>query len=125
MPEQTLTEAFLSACSPEIAAELGDDEALAEVLSGHVAAAREALPNVRLDANAFVVHMGGRMHGDVDARKCVRAVFAADLYLAKACADGDRYALDRLEKELARLPAAVSRAAKHAPLDEVFQALRA
>lgn len=125
MPERPLSEAFLRACPPGIAATLAGDGDLESILSGHVAAAREAHPRSRLEAIDFVVHVAGRMQGDVDAMKCLRGLHAADLYLAKACADGDRHALEGLESALGLLPALVARAARHAPLDEVFQTLRA
>lgn len=98
------------------------DAALAEAL----AAGRAAWPDLALDPHDFIAHLTARLPEGPDPGAAVRALHAADLYLACACARGDARALAWFDEHFL---SAVGRAwgGRHrlAHLaDEVRQALR-
>src|SRR5262249_10372825 len=66
-------------------------------LDAHVAAARAAWPDVTVPPGAFVRHLAKRLRagGTLDD---LRAMRAADVYLALACAGGDEGAIAAFEK---------------------------
>jgi RNA polymerase sigma-70 factor (ECF subfamily) len=119
-----LTQAFLAACEPAIAARLGADRKLEHVLAKHVDAATKAWPLIPMDAEAFVAHIARRLRPEVDVHESLRALHGADLHLALAAGLGNRRALGALDKLIASLPDSLSRLASRAPLDEVIQTLR-
>jgi len=66
------------------------------VLDEQCRAARAAWPDIALDPAEFVAHLARHLPGDAGIGE-LRAARAADLWLARACADGDRDAIDALE----------------------------
>jgi RNA polymerase sigma-70 factor (ECF subfamily) len=110
----------LLGAAPKEAVLDGDVDA---ILSGHVAAARAAWPEIDLPDEAFVAHVGARLPADDTASHTLANVHAADLWLALACARGDARALRAFEDRYGReIPAALSRMrAKEERIDEVKQ----
>jgi RNA polymerase sigma-70 factor (ECF subfamily) len=90
-------EMFLAAVAPEarsVLAAIGDVEA---VLAGHVAAAHAAWPAIAVPDDVFVAHLARRFPADGGDSQ-LRAVRAADVYLALACARGDQDAIAVFER---------------------------
>jgi RNA polymerase sigma-70 factor (ECF subfamily) len=103
-----------------------DADALAAVLADALASARAAWPELAVDPGAFVDYIAARVDGGAPPPAAVRALCAADLYLACACVHGDPRgfaALDPLVVAAARF--AVARLAAPAVFtDEIAQELR-
>lgn len=101
-------------------------EALEAALQEAVAAARAAWPELTMDAGAFVGYLAARLPEGEEPVAAVRAVHAADLYLACACGAGDRVALARFDRDFLspvdRYVAGVDSSPAFA--DEVWQRLR-
>jgi RNA polymerase sigma-70 factor (ECF subfamily) len=99
---------------------------LASVLAGVLASAREAWPELAVDPGTFVEYVAARVGDGAPPAAAVRALCAADLYLACACVHGDRRglaALDSLIVAAARF--AVARLGAPAVFtDEIAQELR-
>jgi RNA polymerase sigma-70 factor (ECF subfamily) len=74
----------------------GPPDALEAALDEQCRAARAAWPDIALDPELFVAHLARHLPGDAGIGE-LRAARAADLWLARACADGDRDAIDALE----------------------------
>ncbi len=73
--------------------------ALETRLAALLETARSARPTVVVAPERFLAYVGERLtDGDLDA--ALSSVNAADLYLACACVDGDREAIDCLERDL-------------------------
>jgi RNA polymerase sigma-70 factor (ECF subfamily) len=70
-----------------------DGTDLAVVLADHLARSREAWPGIALADRAYVEHLARHTDGP-DALAQIRTT---DLYLARACANGDRAAIDAFE----------------------------
>jgi RNA polymerase sigma-70 factor (ECF subfamily) len=104
----------------ETVADLG--ALLAALLEG----GRAAWEGVELDAGVFLRHMAARLPREGDPLEALRALHAADLYLACACAAGDARAVATFEAQLIAPAAAhLRRSGSLAELaDEVAQVLR-
>jgi RNA polymerase sigma-70 factor (ECF subfamily) len=89
-----------------------------EAVASWVADARARWPKIALDADAFAEHLAGLGRA--------APAFAADVYLAAACATGDPAALRVLDDDIvARVPSMVRRLDGAAAFgDEVAQAVR-
>ncbi len=107
---------------PALSAALEPVEGLETLLRAHHAAGQAQWASVPLTPERFVRHLARHLpEGSLEA---LRQLQAADLYLACACADGDRQALlafeqhvlQRVPSRLGQLPAAT--------VDEVLQVLR-
>ncbi len=69
---------------------------LEAILGEHLAAARAAWPGLVVTDEQFVEHLARRLPGD-GGLEALRLLRAADLYVARAAADGDRRAIDGFE----------------------------
>ncbi|HEU4536331.1 MAG TPA: sigma-70 family RNA polymerase sigma factor [Polyangiaceae bacterium] len=86
------------------AAGLGPGEAggpLGAALAGALEQARRRWPGVALEGEAFAGELGRRAAGP-DAAGALASLHADDLFLAHACARGDRAALAHFEREILR-----------------------
>lgn len=119
-----LSEAFLAAAGAA-ATTLRDVKDLEARLAAHVAAGAAAWPGVELPADTFVRHLAAHVRDDDDPCTALDAAHAADLYLACACARGDRTALDAFDRvHLGPVVAQVAGKAPPQAVDELRQALR-
>lgn len=118
-----LAPAFLVAAGDDGFTDVADLEAR---LARALGEARAAWPGVSLPEDAFVAQLGARVPRGGDRTAALDALHVADLYLACACARGDRAALEALERTFfARVGDYVARVATdRAFVDEVSQALR-
>jgi RNA polymerase sigma-70 factor (ECF subfamily) len=100
--------------------------AVGEKLAAIVETCESRWTGVRPPAEEFVRHLGERLAGEPDPEALLGSLFVEDLYLAYACALGDRVAIAAFEREvLVHVGEFVSRidgAAQH--LDEIRQVLR-
>src|SRR5262245_27326419 len=80
-----------------MAAQSGKSGELQRTLERMLAAGRAAWPKVRLAPGRFEAFLEERLPDGVDPAQ-VEELHAADLYLACACAEGDRAALEALEQ---------------------------
>lgn len=91
------TESFLSraphALVPVLRALPGLEEALAEL----VREAREAWPEVGMDAGAFLAHVAERLPSTGEAREVLASLRAGDFFLAFTCVRGEARALEALD----------------------------
>lgn len=87
---------------------------------------RERWPELEVEAEAFVRHLARVAPDDVDPAEWLRALHAADLYLACACANGEPRALNAFDEQyLSRVPAVLaSSKPASAFAEEVRQTLR-
>ncbi|NVJ25035.1 sigma-70 family RNA polymerase sigma factor [Myxococcus sp. AM011] len=106
----------------------GPDES--QVLAGRLGEAldrsHEAWPGVVLSGDTFARHLGERVPPELPLTEGLRALKVEDLYLARACLDGDRAALEALQRAVL-LP--MSRAVRRVDrsdtfVDEVLQLTR-
>jgi RNA polymerase sigma-70 factor, ECF subfamily len=98
------------------------EAALAEALE----AGRAAWPDISLDPRDFVAHLMARLPDSPDPAAAIRELFAADLYLACACARGDARALARFDERFLA-PVGLTWGGRHRladVADEVRQGLR-
>jgi RNA polymerase sigma-70 factor (ECF subfamily) len=107
---------------PARSAALEQEEGLEELLREHYAAGQAQWASVSLTPEDFVRHLARHLpEGSLEA---LRQLQAADLYLACACAKGDRQALLAFEQHvLQRVPARLGQLPP-ATVDEVLQVLR-
>jgi RNA polymerase sigma-70 factor (ECF subfamily) len=101
-------------------------DAFAAAAADVVVAARAAWPAIDLSTDRFIAYFAARLPAGADPAAALRAVNAADLYLACACAQGDPAALAAFD---AHCLTAVDRALARLDLDadtvsEVKQRLR-
>lgn len=124
MAEPLLKNAFL-AHAPRAARTALDRPELEPALRRLLEAARGAWPRLHLAPERFVAYMADRLPEGADLGK-LEGLQAADLYLCCACAEGDRTALDALDRGPLQVCAAaagrVDRSESFA--DEVKQAVR-
>jgi RNA polymerase sigma-70 factor (ECF subfamily) len=101
------------------------DDELAEVATSWIADARAAWPDITVDETAFVAQVAARLPADAGVDHA-RAVHAADLWIASACAAGDPRALAAFEERYVAPLGGVLRATGLDPdqIDEVRQELR-
>jgi RNA polymerase sigma-70 factor (ECF subfamily) len=120
-----MSEKWLDVFVTAAGASVPTDEALSlkATLSAQVARARAAWPDVALDPETFVSHLGGRIGADLAA---LAGLSVEDLYLACAAGHGDPRAIAALEqRELLRVADYVARIdASSTFATDVQQALR-
>lgn len=86
------------------------DVALLEFLETAYASARERWPGVELTKNRFAAHLGSVSPDEGDLVAALERAHCDDLYLARACAEGDPGALRAFEAEIMpRVSAAIAR----------------
>ncbi|SEL87693.1 RNA polymerase sigma-70 factor, ECF subfamily [Stigmatella aurantiaca] len=108
---------------PQRRAALAQVPALEALLAPHCAAARAQWPGFSWSAERFLRHLA--RHLPEQPGEMLRQLHAADLYLACACAEGERLALHAFEQHvLQRVPSRLG-ALPAATVDEVLQVLRA
>jgi len=124
MTEPLLKSAFLSHVPRDARVALDRPE-LEPVLERMLAAARAAWPLLRVSPERFAAYVAERLPEGADLKK-LEALQAADLYLCCGCAEGDRTALDALDRGPLRICAAAAARVdrSEAFADEVKQALR-
>src|SRR4051812_24320914 len=99
--------------------------ALEESLARASAAAKAAWPTFTLDGDAFEQALRRAVAAEVDPVRALDALCVADLYLAQACAHGDRQAMAAFDREhLALVATFLARHPARPLADEVCQALR-
>lgn len=125
MREPTLTSLFVPHLAPE-ARGCVDATALEPRLAEVLAAARAAWPELGLADGVYLRHLAERLPGKAPPVDALREVYAADLYLACACAEGLPAAHAALEARfLGRVGAAVERVERSEEgVAEVRQRLR-
>jgi RNA polymerase sigma-70 factor (ECF subfamily) len=119
-----LTESFLSRAPRALAPALRAHPGLEAALEGLVRAAREAWPEVDMDAGAFLAHVAERLPGTARDGEALTGLRAGELFLAFACARGDVRALEAFDTRVLSL---VDRWLPREPLerrDELRQLLR-
>ncbi|GEN11919.1 RNA polymerase sigma-70 factor, ECF subfamily [Myxococcus fulvus] len=108
---------------PAKAALLDDVEGLEPLLERHVAAAREAWPELALEVSSFLRHIARHLPAE-NAPEVLRQLHASDLYLACACAAGEEAALRGFERRvLQRIPERIHSLPQDV-VDEALQQLR-
>ncbi|SEK72081.1 RNA polymerase sigma-70 factor, ECF subfamily [Stigmatella aurantiaca] len=118
------TESFLSRAPRALAPALRAHAGLEEALAGLVREAREAWPQVPMDAEAFLAHVAGRLPSTGEAGEVLASLRAGELFLAFACARGDARALEALDAHvLSQVGTWLPREAPSA-VDELRQVLR-
>jgi RNA polymerase sigma-70 factor, ECF subfamily len=109
--------------APRLRAALEQVPALEALLAPHCAAARAQWPGLPWSAERFLRHLA--RHLPEQPGEVLRQLHAADLFLACACAEGERRALHAFEQHiLQRVPSRLG-ALPPATVDEVLQVLRA
>jgi len=91
------TESFLLRAPHALVPALRAFPGLEEALAGLVREAREAWPEVGMDAGAFLAHVAQRLPSTGEAREVLASLRAADFFLAFACVRGEARALDALD----------------------------
>ncbi|HKA86082.1 MAG TPA: helix-turn-helix domain-containing protein [Haliangiales bacterium] len=71
-------------------------DGLAAILAAHLDAGRAAWPDVVVEPERFAAHLAHRLPPDAGA-EALAALRGSDLYLARACADGDAGAIAAFE----------------------------
>lgn len=91
------TESFLSRAPRELVPALRVFPGLEEALVGLVRQAKEAWPEVGMDAGAFLAHVAERLPSKGEAREVLASLRADDFFLAFACARGDARGLEAFD----------------------------
>ncbi len=123
----SLSRIFLARLGGRRASELAPAaKSIDAALSAADAAGRAAWPRVPLAAEAFADHIADRVGTRSDVEEAIRALHAADLFLACACSCGIPEALAELERvQLSRVPGLVRHIdSSPAFADEVAQVMR-
>jgi RNA polymerase sigma-70 factor (ECF subfamily) len=94
------TESFLSRAPRALVPALRARADLDAALAGLVREAREAWPQVDMDAAAFLAHVAERLPSAGDAGEALASLRAAELFLAFACTRGDARALEALDAQV-------------------------
>ncbi len=91
-----------------------------------ILAVQARFPQMPIPAEAFLDYLVERLPPDGDAMEALRAVHAADLYLACGCARGATWAIAEFERSvLSQVPLFLARSHPEANLiEEVTQVLR-
>jgi RNA polymerase sigma-70 factor, ECF subfamily len=97
----------------------GREAVLRELLD----AGQAAWPSVTLDPERFMRHLARHLPGE-ESPEVLRKIQGADLYLACACAEGDREALREFERHILHKVPARARQLPPSTVDEVRQVLR-
>ncbi|ADO69540.1 sigma-70 family RNA polymerase sigma factor [Stigmatella aurantiaca] len=108
---------------PQQRAALEQEPGLEALLESHCEAARAQWPTFPWSAERFMRHLAHHLPEGLG--EPLRQLRAADLYLACACAEGERLALQAFEEHiLQRVPSRLG-SLPEATVDEVLQVLRA
>ncbi|HZH13408.1 MAG TPA: sigma-70 family RNA polymerase sigma factor [Archangium sp.] len=91
------TESFLSRAPHTLVPALRALPGLEEALAGLVRAAREAWPEVDMDAGAFLAYVAERLPSTDEAHEVLANLRAEDFFLAFACVRGEARALEALD----------------------------
>ena len=91
------TESFLSRAPHALVPALRALPGLEEALAGLVRQAREAWPQLDMDAGAFLAHVAGRLPSTGEAHEVLASLRAEDFFLAFACVRGEERALEALD----------------------------
>ncbi|KFA94149.1 sigma factor-like helix-turn-helix DNA-binding protein [Archangium violaceum] len=91
------TEFFLSRAPHALVPALRALPGLEEALAGLVEQAREAWPEVGMDARAFLAYVAERLPSTGEAREVLESLRAGDFFLAFACVRGEAWALEALD----------------------------
>ncbi len=118
------TESFLSRAPHALIPALRAHAGLEEALAGLVRDAREAWPELGMDAGAFLAHVAGRLPSTGEAREVLTSLRAADLFLAFACVRGDARALEALDAHVLSQMGAWLPREEPSLVDELRQVLR-
>ncbi len=118
-----LTALLRAQVPPERSAGLEGVEELETLLRTLLEKGREAWPAVTLTAETFVRHLARHLPAE-GVTEVLRQLHGADLYLACACAVGERHALLAFEQQiLQKVPARLGQVPA-ATVDEVLQVMR-
>ena len=119
-----LSESFLSQAPHALVPALRAHPGLEEALEALVREAREAWPELRMDAESFLAHVAQRLPATGAAHEVFASLRAADVFLAFACARGEARAHEALDTHvLSQVGAWLPRETPTA-VDELRQALR-
>ena len=91
------TESFLSRAPPALVPALRAHPGLEKALAGLVRQAREAWPEVGMDAGAFLAYVAERLPATGEAHEVLASLRAEDFFLAFACVRGEERALEALD----------------------------
>lgn len=91
------TESFLSRAPHALVPVLREHPGLEKALAALVRQAREAWPEVGMDAGAFLAHVAERLPSTGEAHEVLASLRAADSFLAFACVRGEARALQALD----------------------------
>lgn len=121
-----LTAALLEHLPPRRAAEFNRVGRLEQRLADTVAQAHHAWPLISLADAAFVKAIAANLDGKSDPCAALEAIVPGDLFLATACAAGDKWALKQVEALISREVGAILKRKNfsEAETDEIRQALR-
>lgn len=92
-PDRGLLARFLASLPPEGRAAASAGASLEAALIAALEAGRAVWPQVALDPLEFIAHLAGRVPDAPDLAGAIGELYAADLYLACACARGETRAL--------------------------------
>ncbi|WPB80080.1 sigma-70 family RNA polymerase sigma factor [Archangium violaceum] len=118
------TESFLSRAPHALVPELRALPGLEEALAGLVRQAREAWPEVGMDARAFLAYVAERLPSTGEAREVLASLRAGDFFLAFACVRGEARALEALDAHVLSLVGTWLPREESALVDELRQLLR-
>jgi RNA polymerase sigma-70 factor (ECF subfamily) len=119
-----LAESFLSRVPHALLPALRALPGLEEALAALVREAREAWPEVGMDARAFLAYVAERLPSSGETREVLSSLRAEDCFLAFACVRGEARALDALDAHvLSQVGTWLPREAP-ALVDELRQLLR-
>ena len=119
----SLVALLLAHAPPERSAALKDVEGLETLLRELLEKGRGAWPAITLTAGTFVRHLARHLPAEGGA-EVLRQLHGADLYLACACAVGERQALLAFEQHvLQKVPARLGQVSE-STADEVLQVMR-
>jgi RNA polymerase sigma-70 factor (ECF subfamily) len=122
MPDAPLASIFLA----HYRGQGGDAPPLEAALRTLLEAGRAAWPDVRLEVGTFLRHVAERLPGGAEPEKRLSDLHATDLYLACACAQQEKRALEAFERRfLTEVPTFLRGLRESASFaDEVRQQLR-
>jgi RNA polymerase sigma-70 factor (ECF subfamily) len=118
------TESFLSRAPHALVPALRALPGLEEALAGLVRQAREAWPEVGMDAGAFLAYVAERLPSTGGAREVLASLRAEDFFLAFACVRGEARALEALDAHVLSQVGTWLPREEPALVDELRQLLR-
>ena len=118
------TESFLSRAPHALVPALRAIPGLEEALAGLVRQAREAWPEVDMDAGAFLAYVAERLPSTGEGREVLASLRAEDFFLAFACVRGEARALEVLDAQVLSQVGTWLPREQPALVDELRQLLR-